>query len=64
VGLPLLKTASLLLSEKPIKRDTLCLFNNVANLNIFYREKAGALGQFLIGLYLLIAVFLTVTLKD
>jgi len=44
VGLPLLGTASLLLSEKPIKRDALCSSNNVANLSIFYREKAGALG--------------------
>jgi len=32
VGRLLLGTASLLLSEKPIKRDTLCLSNNVANL--------------------------------
>jgi len=44
VGLPLLGTASLLLSEKPIKRDALYLSNNIANLSIFYREKAGALG--------------------
>jgi len=64
VGLLLLGTASLLLSEKPIKRDALYLSNNVANLSIFYREKAGALGQFLIGLYLPVAIFLMVTLKD
>jgi len=44
VGLPLLGTASLPLSEKPIKRDALCSSNNVANLSIFYREKVGALG--------------------
>jgi len=44
VGLPLLGTTSLLLSEGPIKRDALCLPNNIANLSIFYREKAGALG--------------------
>jgi len=64
VGLLLLGTASLLLSEKPIKWDALYLFNNIANLGIFYREKVGALGQFLIGLYLPVAVFLIVTLKD
>jgi len=44
VGLLLLGTASLLLSKKPIKRDALCLSNNIANLSIFYGEKAGALG--------------------
>jgi len=44
IGLLLLKTVSLLLSEKPIKRDTLRLSNNIANLSIFYRKKAGALG--------------------
>jgi len=44
VGLPLLGTASLLLSEKPIKQDALYSSNNVANLGIFYREKVGALG--------------------
>jgi len=44
VGLPLFKTTSLLLSEKPIKRDALYLSNNIANLSIFYREKVGALG--------------------
>jgi len=44
VGLLLLGTASLLLSEKPIKWDTLYSSNNVANLGIFYREKVGALG--------------------
>jgi len=44
VGLPLLGTASLLLSEKPIKWDALYSSNNVANLGIFCREKAGALG--------------------
>jgi len=43
VGLLLPRTASLLLSEKPIKRDALYLSNNIANLSIFYREKAGAL---------------------
>ena len=64
MGLLLLETASLLLSEKPIKRDALCLSDNIANLNIFYREKVGALGQFLAGLYLLVAIFLIVTLKD
>ena len=64
MGLPLLGTTSLLLSEEPIKQDTLYSPNNIANLSIFYREKAGALNQFLIGLYLLVAIFLTVTLKD
>jgi len=64
VGLPLPGTASLLLSEKPIKRDTLCLSNNIANLGIFCGEKVGALGQFLTGLYLPVAIFLAVTLKD
>jgi len=44
VGLPLLGTTSLPLSEKPIKQDALCLSNNIANLGIFYGEKAGALG--------------------
>jgi len=44
VGLLLLRTANLLLSKKPIKRDALYLSNNVANLSIFYREKVGALG--------------------
>ena len=44
VGLLLLGTASLLLSKKPIKRDTLYLSNNIANLGIFYGEKVGALG--------------------
>jgi len=43
VGLPLLGTASLLLSEKPIKQDALCLSDNIANLSIFCREKVGAL---------------------
>jgi len=64
VGLPLLGTTSLLLSEKPIKWDALYSSNNIANLSIFCGEKAGALGQFLAGLYLPVAVFLTVTLKD
>jgi len=64
VGLLLLGTASLLLSEKPIKWDALYLSNNVANLSIFYGEKVGALGQFLVGLYLPVAIFLAVTLKD
>ena len=64
MGLLLLKTTSLLLSEKPIKQNAFCLFNNIANLSIFYREKAGTLGQFLAGLYLPVAIFLTVTLKD
>jgi len=64
VGLLLLGTTSLLLSKKPIKRDALRLSNNIANLSIFYGEKAGALGQFLTGLYLLVAIFLIVTLKD
>jgi len=64
VGLPLLRTASLLLSEKPIKRDALYSSDDVANLSIFCREKVGALGQFLAGLYLPVAVFLAVTLKD
>jgi len=64
VELPLLGTTSLLLSEKPIKRDALYSSNNIANLGIFYGEKAGALGQFLIGLHLLVAIFLAVTLKD
>jgi len=36
VGLLFLGTTSLLLSEKPIKRDALYLFNNIANLSIFY----------------------------
>jgi len=44
VGLLLLGITSLLLSEKPIKRDALYLSDNIANLSIFYREKAGALG--------------------
>jgi len=44
VGLPLLGAASLLLSKESIKRDTLYLSNNIANLSIFYREKVGALG--------------------
>ena len=44
VGLLLLGTASLLLGEKPIKQDTLCLSNKIANFSIFYGEKAGALG--------------------
>jgi len=44
VGLPLLGTASLLLSEKPIKRDALCSSNDVANFSIFCGEKVGALG--------------------
>ena len=44
MGLLPLGTASLLLSEEPIKRDALYLSNNIANLSIFYGEKAGALG--------------------
>ena len=64
MGLPLLGTASLPSSKKPIKRDALRLSDNVANLSIFYREKAGALGQFLAGLHLPVAIFLAVTLKD
>jgi len=44
VGLLLLGTASLLLSEKPIKRDALYLSDNIANFSIFYGEKVGALG--------------------
>jgi len=64
VGLLLLGTTSLLLSKKPIKWDALYLSNNIANLSIFYREKVGTLGQFLMGLYLPVAVFLAVTLKD
>jgi len=64
VGLPLLGTISLLLSEKPIKWDALCSSDNVANLGIFYGEKVGALGQFFMGLYLLVVIFLAVTLKD
>jgi len=44
VGLPLLGTTSLLLSEEPIKQDALRSPNDVANLSIFCREKAGALG--------------------
>jgi len=44
VGLLLLGTTSLLLSKKPIKRDALCLSNDIANLGIFYGEKVGALG--------------------
>ena len=64
VGLLPLGTASLLLSEESIKQDALYLSNNVANLSIFYREKVGALGQFLMDLYLLVAVFLAVTLED
>ena len=42
--LPPLGAASLLLSEESIKQDALYLSNNVANLSIFYGEKAGALG--------------------
>jgi len=64
VRLPLPGTASLLLSEKPIKRDALRSSDDVANLSIFCGEKAGALGQFLAGLYLPVTIFLTVTLKD
>jgi len=64
VGLPLLGTASLLLRQKPIKWDALYLSNNVANFSIFYREMVGALGQFLTDLYLLVAIFLAITLKD
>jgi len=44
VRLPLLGTASLLLSKEPIKWDALCSPNNVANLSIFCGEKVGALG--------------------
>jgi len=44
VGLLLLGTASLLLNKKPIKWDTFCLSNNIANLSIFYGEKVSALG--------------------
>jgi len=44
VGLLPLGTASLLLSEESIKWNALYLSNNIANLNIFYREKVGALG--------------------
>ena len=44
VGLLLLGTAGLLLSEEPIKRDALYSPNNIANLSIFCREKVGALG--------------------
>jgi len=44
VGLPLLGTASFLLSKKPIKWDALYSPNNITNLSIFYREKVGALG--------------------
>jgi len=44
VGLPLLRTTSLLLSKKPIKWDALRSSNDIANLGIFYGEKAGALG--------------------
>ena len=44
MGLLLLRTVSLLLSEESIKWDALCLPNNIANLSIFYREKVGALG--------------------
>ena len=58
-----LGTISLLLSEESIKQDALYLPNNIANLSIFYREKVGTLGQFFADLYLLVAVFLIVTLK-
>jgi len=44
VGLPLLGTASLLLSEEPIKWDALYLPNDVTNISVFYREKVGTLG--------------------
>jgi len=44
IELPLLGTASLLLSKKPIKQNALYSSDNIANLSIFYREKVGALG--------------------
>jgi len=64
VGLLLPGTTSLLLSEEPIKQDALYSPDNIANLSIFYREKAGTLGQFLADLHLPVAIFLAVTLKD
>ena len=44
MGLLLLRAISFLLSKKSIKQCTLYLPNNIANLSIFYRKKAGALG--------------------
>ena len=64
VGLLFLRTISLLLGEESIKQYTLYSPNDVANLNIFYRKKVGALGQFFTDLYLPVAVFLAVSLED
>ena len=64
VGLLLLGAISLLLSKESDKQYTLYSPNNIANFNIFYRKKAGALGQFFTDLYLLVIIFLTVFLKD
>jgi len=43
VGLPLLGATSLPLGEESVKRCTLYSPNNVADLSIFRRKKAGAL---------------------
>ena len=64
MGLLFLRAISLLLGEESVKQCTLCLPNNVANFSIFYRKKAGTLGQFLTDLYFSVAVFLIVSLED
>jgi len=43
VGLLLPGATSLLLGEESVKQCTLYSLNNIANLSIFYRKKAGAL---------------------
>ena len=44
MGLPLLGAISLLLGKKSVEWGTLYVPNNITNLSIFIRKKAGALG--------------------
>ena len=64
VGLLFLGAISLLLGKESVKQYTLYSPNDVVNLSIFYRKKVGVLGEFLTDLYLLVAVFFTVSLED
>ena len=63
MGLLLLGAISLLLGEKSIKWGTLYMLNNITNLGIFTRKKAGTLGWFLVDLHLLVVIFFIVSLK-
>ena len=64
MGLLFLGAISLLLGEESVKQCTLYLPNDVANFSIFYRKKADTLSQFFADLYLLVIIFLTVSLED